>query len=183
MRLSTNRKLAGAAAGLAVLALLAGDGTTQSIDLDQVDAITLAEWIRDRRPGLRVIDLRTRADFEQFHIPTATRMAVDEIATTSFQPNETVVLYADGGIAAARAAVMLRARGLHQVQLLTGGLYEWLDLVMNPRFPAAPTADQQRTYARQRELSRYFGGQPSVFSEGSSPSTSRTIHKLRRRTC
>lgn len=180
MRLSTNRMLASVAGTLAILALLAGDGSS---DLEQVDALTLAEWIRDRRPDLRVIDLRVREDFELFHIPTATQIAVDEIATTSFAPNETVVLYADGGRAAARAGVILRSRGLDQVHLLTGGLYEWLDQVMNPRLPATTSADQQQAYARQRALSQYFGGQPSVFSESSPPSTNQTIKKLRRRTC
>lgn len=183
MGLNRNRKLAAVAGSLAILAALAGDGRSQSIDLGRVDALTLAEWIRDRRPGLHVIDLRARPEFEQFHIPTAGAVSLDEIAATSFESHETVVLYADGGDVAARAGVLLRRRGLDQVYLLTGDLYAWLDQVMNPRMPVATSPGQQQANARQRELSQYFGGQPSVFSGSLPTSAEQAIKRLRRRTC
>src|SRR5688500_11152717 len=90
----TNRLLAGAAVLLAAGALLAGDSgraeKIEQIDLgalaravereeDHIDAIDLAEWIRDRKPGLRVIDVRDRADYEQYHIPQAQRVAISAI--------------------------------------------------------------------------------------------------------
>jgi hypothetical protein len=74
----------------------------------------------------------------------------------------------------------LRERGLESVYVLPGGLYDWLDQVMSPRVP-----EDQGTPAwqRQRALSQYFGGQPSVFSEPSPQTTEQAIKKLRRRVC
>ena len=113
---------------------------TVETEEDHVTAIELARWIRDRKPDLRVIDVRDSAEFEEYHVPTAERMSLDRIAKRSFKQNETIVLYSGGGAHAAQGWVFLKALGYQKVYFLRGGVSEWLDEVMNPRFPTKASA-------------------------------------------
>lgn len=171
-----------AAALLGVLALLAGSPRVQDnarLDVsglagivqreeDHVTAVELAEWIRDGRPGLRIIDVRDSAEFESYHIPRAERVAMSDVAGTTFRPHETIVLYSDGGVHAAQAWVFFRAMGYHKVYFLRGGLYEWLDDVMNPSVSATASPAERADFEKVAEVSRYFGGVPRVGEPDSS---------------
>ena len=126
---------------------------------DHVTALELAQWIKDRRRGLRVLDLRSREEYEAYHIPTAELLSIDSVATTPFRADETLVLYSEGGAHAAQAWVFLRALGYRDVFFLRGGLYEWLEQVMNPTLGDTTPAARD-SFARAAVLSRYFGGVP-----------------------
>jgi rhodanese-related sulfurtransferase len=136
---------------------------------DHVTARELAQWIRDRKPHLRVIDLRAEKDFAAFHLPRAERIAIETIPATRFDRSDTLVLISDGGAHAAQAWVLLRALGHQDVYFLRGGIGEWLDDVIHP---AKPT-----------ELTRYFGSTPRIegFEEGGD--TSASVAAMRRRGC
>jgi rhodanese-related sulfurtransferase len=167
------RGLAVAALALGVFAALAGSpyranhaaidvaalARTVAREEDHVTALELAQWIKDRRPGLHVLDVRSREEFDRFHLPTAERLALDSLATLPFHADDTLVLYSEGGAHAAQAWVFLRALGYQNVYFLRGGLYEWLEQVMNPTL-ADTTAAARAAFARAAPLSRYFGGVP-----------------------
>lgn len=168
------RLLAGAALVLGALAPFAGSpflvhhatvdvaALAHSVEReeDHVTALELAQWIKDRRVGLRIIDVRSAAEYEAYHVPGAERIPLDSIATAPFRAGETVVLYSEGGTHAAQAWVFLRALGYREVFFLRGGLYEWLERVMNPTIAAGAPAAEQAEFARAAALSRYFGGVP-----------------------
>jgi len=130
---------------------------------DHVTALELAAWIKDRKPGLRVIDLRPEKEFEEYHLPRAEWMTFEQLLSAHFAKDETVVLISDGGAHAAQGWVFLRALGHEQVYFLRGGVGEWLDEVMNP--------------PKTTELSRYFGG----VARGNR--TADDVAKMRRRGC
>ena len=167
------RWLAVLALGLAVLAPLAGSpylARHGSIDVtslartvareeDHVTALELAAWIKERRPGLRVLDVRSSDAFNSYHLPTAEHLDLDSLTSMPFRADETLVLYSEGGAHAAQAWVFLRALGYPKVFFLRGGLYEWLEQVMNPTL-ADTTAAARDAFAHAAVLSRYFGGQP-----------------------
>jgi rhodanese-related sulfurtransferase len=167
------RWLAGSALGLGVLAAFAGSPYTAqhaSIDVaalahtvqreeDHVTALELAEWIKERRPGLRVLDVRPPEDYEAYHVPTAEHLSLDSLTQMPFHADETLVLYSEGGAHAAQAWVFLRALGYRKVFFLRGGLYEWIDEVMNPTL-ADTTVTARDSFARASVVSRYFGGLP-----------------------
>lgn len=113
---------------------------------DHVSAMELAGWIRDRRAGVHVIDVRPASEFAVYRIPTAENVPLDVIEHSHFAATDTLVLYSGGGAHAAQAWVFLRALGYRHVFFLSGGLDEWLDEVMNP--------------VRSTDLTRYFGGVP-----------------------
>ena len=174
-RRRVHRLLAGAAAVLAIGALAAGDPTAAGarVDVDalaraveaeqdHVDAIELAAWIRDRKPGLRVVDVRGAEDFAAFHLPTAEHVTLTGLTRAGFRADETVVLYSEGGTHAAQGWFFLRARGIERVYFLRGGLYEWMTEVVNPTLPADASPARRAEFARTAELSRYFGGVPRI---------------------
>jgi hypothetical protein len=165
MRWSANHLLAAAAGLLACGALVAGDSggkLSAPGDARTVDAVQLATWIRDRRPGLRVLDLRSQESYEQYHIPGA------EHSASPGDPAGAIVVYVNS-----------------ERYTLRGGLDAWLANIMNPRLPANATREQQELYERQKSLAEYFGGQPLRFDEETNTPGSREeeIRKLRRRTC
>jgi rhodanese-related sulfurtransferase len=162
---------------------------------DHVTAVELARWIRDDKPRLRVLDIRADSEFDDFHIPGATRVPLAEIARMPLDSAATYVLYSEGGTHAAQGWFLLRARGATHVFFLRGGLYEWIEQVMSPRV-ASTTPQAQRDSIRA--LTLWFGGKmtvvdsarttvPSVLDgELSAPHKSDTrasIKKIRRRAC
>ncbi len=190
--MTTARMLGGVAALLGVLAAVAPPARTtvpvaalaREIDreADHVTALELAAWIRDRKPGLRVLDVRADSEYAAYHIPTAQRLPLREIAALAPRAGETLVLYSEGGAHAAQAWVLLRAAGHRHVYFLKGGLLDWLDDVMHP----APGRGGEA-----RALSEYFGGTPRVGDDvpaggapgGGARDAAAAVRQLRRRGC
>jgi len=144
---------------------------------DHVTAIELARWIHDRKPGLNVIDIRTPAEFSNYHVPSARNVPLQSLVATRFDTSDTVVVISDGGAHAAQAWVFLQALGYPNVYFLRGGLQEWLDDVMSPSSTSPDLA----------ELRRYFGGsEGQALSPALRPSplsVSDRIAAIRRRGC
>ena len=112
------RLLACAAVLLGVAALFAGSPYRARHAVAEVSPVDLAEWIRDRKPELRVIDPRPAAEFDEYHLPRAENVSP---ASAAFKPTETIVLVAGD------------AQGIdHQVYVLRGGVRGWIDEVMSP---------------------------------------------------
>ncbi|MBD8880808.1 rhodanese-like domain-containing protein [Rhodanobacter sp. 7MK24] len=160
------------------------DSIARAIDegSDHVSARQLAEWIRDRRPGLRVIDVRSPAEFRDDPIPTAENVPIDQLAKSHFAPGQTMVLYSQEGAHAGQAWVMLRSLGVTQAVFVPGGLADWRDEVLYPLLP--PNASPAER-ARIEALSHYFGGSPRIGAEqgGNVASATRIGHGSRRRGC
>jgi rhodanese-related sulfurtransferase len=129
---------------------------------DHVTALELAAWIRDRKPGLRVIDVREPDAFAAYSIPTAENIPIHRLPRAAFSKNDTVVLYSEGGAHAGQAWVLLRASGLSNVFFISGGLADWHEDVMEPSLPADASEDQKEAFEATAELSRYFGGEPQI---------------------
>ena len=160
---------------------------------DHVTAVELAKWIRDDKTGLRVMDIRSDTEFTDFHIPGATRVPLAEIARMRLDSAATYVLYSEGGTHAAQGWFLMRARGVRNVFFLRGGLYEWVEQIMNPRV-ASNTPQAQRDSIRA--LTMWFGGKMEVVDSTTTPSvldrelsaphsaaTAESIRKIRRRAC
>ncbi len=148
---------------------------------DHVTALELAEWIKDRRPDLRIIDLRSAAQYDSLHIPGAERVSLDSLASLDLSRRGTVVLYSDAGAHAAQGWVFLRALGLTHVFFLRGGMYEWIDQVLSPTLAVDPTPAERVAYARASMLNRYFGGAPQAGV--ARVEQAKSVAQLRRRGC
>ena len=175
------RSLAGIAIALGLLAAFVGSPRKQAkrawistpwqnseSDDDNVTAVELGDWIRNRRTNLRIVDVRDSVEFEDYHIPTAERIALSDLTSMPFRKDETVVLYSGGDGRAAQGWVFLRAMGFTRVYFLKGGLYEWLDEVMNPAISASASESERAEFEKVSAISRYFGGAPVVGERPSS---------------
>jgi rhodanese-related sulfurtransferase len=140
---------------------------------DHIGPLDLAEWIRDRKPRLRVIDVRESDEFDAEHVPTAESIPLEALITTSFLPDETIVVYSPEGGHAAQAWVLLRALGHEHVYFLRGGSAAWSREVLHPSVPDDATPEERAEFARAAPLSRYFGGSPREGATREIPAKSR----------
>lgn len=172
--MSTHRLLAVAAGVLGLMALAADlprPGAAMDVarlarevedERDHVTALELAAWIRDGKPGLRVVDVRDAAAYASYHIPTAEHATLSDLLRAKPSADETLVLYSEGGTHAAQGWLLLRAAGAEHVYVLREGLYEWLSTVLNPTLPDGATAAQRAAFDTAAALGRYFGGVPTI---------------------
>jgi rhodanese-related sulfurtransferase len=196
--MGANRLLAGAAGALALLALVAGDpypsattansGLSQSLGLEideahRVSAIQLAEWVRERRPGLRVLDLRTPTQYEEFNLPKAELKSLSQLGTTEFDSTATLVVYGDDAEAAQRGWLILRALGYPNVYYMKDGIGEWLGDIMNPTISPDASEGERAAFEKLAELSRYFGGLPRIGAMSKDQSTDEVLRRTMRRSC
>jgi rhodanese-related sulfurtransferase len=188
--MSTTRRLGLGALALGLLAPFAGspyrtgpdgldlDAIARAIDdgSDHIGARQLATWIRARKPGLRVIDVRDARAFSEDAIPTAENLPIDQLVRTTFKPGDKVVLYSQEGAHAGQAWVLLKALGVADVVFIPGGLADWWEEVMTPALPANMRQAEREAAA---DLSRYFGGSARMGESVSSEPVAPKIHRRR----
>lgn len=103
-----------------------------------VSALQLASWIKDRKPGLRIFDPRPLPEFNAYHIPGSEHVEPADLATMHFRSTETVVVVTD--------------------EILRG----WSDDVMNLTLAPDASPDAKAEFERAAVISRYFGGAPRI---------------------
>jgi rhodanese-related sulfurtransferase len=128
---------------------------------DHVDALVLAQWIRDRKPRLRIIDVREGLAADDYRIPGAEDVPLQRIAQLDVHAGETLALYGDGSGQAAKAWTLLHARGVRNAVVLRDGMAAWEDNILSPRFPSPDDTAAVRRFDQVRDLSAWFGGRPS----------------------
>lgn len=77
--------------------------------------------------GVRIVDVRTAAEYAAGHIPGAENVPLSSFSTESeaWDPSEPIALYCATGSRSAEAAQMLTARGFETVYDLSGGIVAW----------------------------------------------------------
>ena len=171
--LTLNQKLAAGGVLLGAVALFATPypGSRVTLDAkelalavgtesDHVEAPELAAWVIESRADYRLVDLRSEAEFAQYHIPGAVNVPMGNLTDAGLGRQEKLILYSDGGIHSAQAWMLLKAQGYKGVYMLKGGLEEWKDRVVFPVLADNPTPDQRSRDERLRTISTFFGGQP-----------------------
>jgi rhodanese-related sulfurtransferase len=154
---------------------------------DHVSALQLAGWIRARKPGLRVIDVRAPEQFREFALPMAENLPLDVLLRTEFAPTDVLVLYSEGGAHAGQAWALLRALGVNNAWFIAGGLVDWHEEVLFPVLPRDATPQAAAAFEKTAQLSRYFGGTPSigeaVVPTGRASAAPARVTPMRRRGC
>lgn len=129
-------------------------------EVDHVTVDELADWIVQGRDDYRLLDVREKSAYAEYHIPTAESVQLTGLADYPLYRNEKIVLYSDGGIHSAQAWFLLKARGYGGVYILLYGLEEWKDRILFPAAPPQASPDQLAEFQRASRLSRFFGGTP-----------------------
>jgi rhodanese-related sulfurtransferase len=128
------------------------------LDTDHVQPEELGDWIVRGASDYRLIDVRDAKAFAEYHIPSAERVPIAQLADADLARNETIVLYSEDGVHAAQAWMLLRARGFKGVRTLDGGLDGWKEDVVFPIAPANPTPWQTARFERRLQVAKFFGG-------------------------
>ena len=134
-------------------------------EVDHVKPAELAAWIVEGRTDYRLLDLRSEAEFNAYHVPTAENVPVSALPDFPLLPKEKVVLYSEGGIHAAQAWFLLRAQGHAAVYTVLGGLDGWKDEVLFPVMPAGASPQELARFERTAAVARFFGGTPRTASD------------------
>jgi hypothetical protein len=165
-----------------VLGTLAAFAANRDAVVDaRVDAVGLAGWIKNRRPALRIVDVRSAQEFDEYHIPTAVRADIGSTGSPAAALDAPIVVYADTPAHGREASTALAARGYRHVSYLAGGVTDWLDQVMNASLPKNPSPEAREAFARARDLCLFFGGVPRVDVDPSRAPIS--TQQVRRRGC
>lgn len=97
---------------------------------NRIDAATLEHMLAEN-PDLRILDVRTPAEFESAHIPGAYNVPLDMVADQAAAlvrgVRGPVVVVCRSGVRAAQACEKLAAAGMSELQILDGGLLAWDD--------------------------------------------------------
>jgi rhodanese-related sulfurtransferase len=173
-KLSRNARFGSLACLLGLIAAVAGSpykGSRVTIDttelagivqreVDHVTPSELADWIIQGKSDYRLIDLRSDAEFNQYHIPSAENVPLAALPDYGLARNEKIILYSEGGIHSAQAWFLLKAEGYKAVYMLLGGLDDWKDLILFPSIPSNQSLEQRASFERAKEISKFFGGAP-----------------------
>lgn len=174
--LTLNKKLAAIAITLGFIAVFLGNpykGNVVSMDtkelgmivqkeVDHVSVENLADWIIQGKADFKLIDLRTEKEFNEYHIPNSENITITGLEKTDIPKTEKIVLYSEGGIHSAQAWMLLKAKGYKGVYMLMGGLEDWKDKILFPKLPENASPDQIAKFEKTKEVSKFFGGTPSV---------------------
>lgn len=174
--LSLNKKLALIAVVLGIVAIFAGDpygGTTLKVNekeialstvgnSDKIQVTELADWIIKGKADFELIDLRPENKFNEYSIPGARNIPLEQIPSSDLLRNQKIVLLADDNVAAAQAWFILKSKKYKGVYILDGGLEAWKDKVLFPKAPANPSKEELAKFEKMKEVAKYFGGQAQV---------------------
>jgi rhodanese-related sulfurtransferase len=123
---------------LGTIVVLSSDEPSSGV----VDADRFAEL---QASGVRVVDVRTAAEFSAGHIPGAENVPLSFFAEASgsWDPKQPIALYCATGSRSAEAAQMLAAKGFETVYDLGGGVMTWRGDLENGADAVVETPSQQ----------------------------------------
>lgn len=124
----------------------------------------IAERLVNDDPSLFLVDVRSIYDYEEFTLPGAFNIPLEEILLDEWQGylsqyGKDVVFFSNGSIRADKAWILSRREGHKEIFVMKGGLNEWFRTVMNP-VPPPQTAPKEafELYSFRRGAAQYFTG-------------------------
>jgi sulfur-carrier protein adenylyltransferase/sulfurtransferase len=134
----------------------------------------VADMIVKKDPSFVLFDVRSKADYDKFHLPGAVNVPIDNILSDEYagyfdQDIKMNVLYANGTTNASQAWMLLRQKGYKNIYVLKGGLNYWAETIMNPQKPASTSPDDELArYDFRKAAGGVLGGGALAPAEGQS---------------
>ncbi len=144
----------------------------------------VADMLVKKDPSLVLIDIRSKADYDQFHLPGAVNVPVDNVLSDEYsgyfdQDIKMNILYANGTTNASQAWMLLRQKGYKNLYVLKGGLNYWAETIMNPAKPAITgTDDEIARYDFRKAAGGVLGGGSLAPAEGQNPANAPALPSL-----
>ncbi|MBN1339680.1 MAG: rhodanese-like domain-containing protein [Bacteroidales bacterium] len=124
----------------------------------------VADMMVNKDPLLRLIDVRSRDDYEKYSLPGAINIPVDNILDDEFteminQGTFMNVFFSNGSTLANEAWLITRQLGYNNNFVLEGGLNYWTETILNPEKPGSAHPDDEfAKYDFRKAAGRVFGG-------------------------
>lgn len=129
-----------------------------------VSAESVADMIVKKDPTLQLIDVRSKDEYEKFHLEGAINIPISDLlseenADILNQDIKMNVLYSNSAVVANEAWMITRQLGYMNNYVLEGGLNYWFDAIMNPQQPASTSSDEEfAKYDFRKAASTALGG-------------------------
>ncbi|MCX7798663.1 MAG: rhodanese-like domain-containing protein [Melioribacter sp.] len=180
-KLSINKRLALFALVLGIIALFIGNTSSYKINVnakelalstvrnqDKISVIQLAEWIIEGKADYVLVDLRDEKSFNEYSIPNAINIKLENILDSGLMRNEKIILFGLDDITSAQAWFILKSANYKYVYILKGGINEWKEKILFPRLVENASQKEKEEFEKIKQISFYFGGIPQVVSGASS---------------
>jgi hypothetical protein len=114
---------------------------SRAIDVDPVEVVDLK---RDLSVTVRILEVRSEADYNLFHLAGSERISLDDVSgprlvrDLTAAPDNTILLLASNGeVDATLAWKQLKAQGVLNLYVIEGGINHWLEV-----YPPSPAVAQ-----------------------------------------
>lgn len=135
----------------------------------------LADRLINDDPAIQLIDLRSKGEYEEYHIPGAINIPLDSLLSDKWRPyvdqiSNMNLFYSTGTILSNEAVILTRQMGMKNNFQLEGGLNGWFSTIIQPEPPdlSAPK-EEWELYETRMAAKQYFTGSGSIDQEQSAP--------------
>ncbi|MEZ5072713.1 MAG: rhodanese-like domain-containing protein [Bacteroidales bacterium] len=135
----------------------------------------VAHMVVTKDPSLVLIDVRSSAEYEKFHLPGAINIPLSSLLDEEWEAylNQGLrynVFYSTGTVNANQAWMLTRQLGYKNNYVLQGGLNYWVETIMNPEKPASTSPDEEiAKYDFRQGASQALGGGSVVEATAGNP--------------
>lgn len=117
-------------------------------DSHLVTTDAVADMLVQKDPSLQLIDVRSQAEYDQYHLQDAINVPLENILSDENsglfdQDVKMNVLYANGTTSASEAWMLLRQQGYKNLFVMQGGMNYWAETIMNPSQPGVSASDDE----------------------------------------
>ncbi len=107
-----------------------------------------ADMLVQKDPELQLIDVRSKDEFDKFHLPGAINIPINDFLSDEWvgwlnQDVKMNIFYSNGTTASNEAWMITRQLGYENNYVLQGGLNHWAETIMNPKKPAQTASDDE----------------------------------------
>ena len=140
----------------------------------------IAKRLIERDPSIFLVDVRTASEFEEYAIPGAFNIPLENILEEEWvdylsQDGMDVILYSNGDIYADQAWTLIAQQGVKNLYIMKGGVNQWFATIIQPVAPSETAPSEAfDLYAFEKAACIYFGGS-SVNVESTAPAEKKTV--------
>ena len=145
---------------------------------DHVTPTELAHWILEKRRDYQLIDLRPPWQFDDYHIPTAVNVPLDQFfqgaSLKQLDRGKKIVVYGLGAGHAAETQLLLQMKG-YNAYSLREGISAWWDQVITPTSLRSESADPVGYQQAKQLREAFLGGTSAQLKSTANPAVNAPI--------
>jgi len=131
----------------------------------------IAERLIDQDPSIFLIDVRTADEHEQYAIPGAMNIPLEEIMNEEWydyldQEDRDIIFYSNGDIYADQAWMLCKRKNYQHIFVMKGGLNCWFETIIQPNPPPQTASGEDfDLYQFRLGARQYFAGGNAIIPD------------------